>query len=114
MAYGNLCVRCGHEESSHNPNLVNEPAEGDFRWIEKIKRGYSMDILTCMENKHPPEYIQQTEKLWWRGRAEGFARTLGYLSPDPKAEAARPENQYTFRQTAFLILPGGMGILELD
>jgi len=84
MSFRFLCSNCGHEEENHDPNLVNEPAEGDLAWIEVTEEGYRMDVLSCMETEWSDEYKEKV--------ADGYGRTsncrygYGYVSPNPERE----------------------------
>lgn len=84
MAYKNVCVRCGYEEQDHRPNLVNEPAGSEPPWFEKVRPGFTFDILKCMETPHDSGYTSKldTLELYW-GQID---YNHGYQSPDPELE----------------------------
>lgn len=115
MAFRLRCTRCGYEQEAHDPNLVNEPAEGDYANIETAAKGYPISILECLEAKWPKEYATLVKNLYW-----GFDRWLGYgyVSPDPNYEVAQYQKRPRGIQTSVLIVYvprlGGSVAIPLD
>ncbi len=108
MAYGNKCVRCGHEEERHHNGLYEEPF-GD--WMDHTRPGYKMDILQCMETPHPVEYQKLIdgngdilEGLDWGMGNEG----CGYQSPNPREESHLYEEEMAkFTLPSSVVIIGG-------
>ncbi len=78
------CVNCGCKREEHIPDLVNEPAEGEFAGIDTVMPGYTMSILDCMETPWPPDYQKQADELCFGSLCVRDGR--GYISPDMERE----------------------------
>jgi hypothetical protein len=102
MAFHFRCVNCGHEQEAHDPNLVNEPAEGDYEGIEVPQDGYPMSILECMETDWSSEYTKRIKGLYW-GENDHWYGT-GYVSPAPEKESAEYRALPVSIQTSMLIV----------
>lgn len=99
-----MCVRCGYPEKSHDRGLINEPQTPEWEWIERVKPGYSLCILDCLETKLPEEYLARKEELFWQDQTWGDA---GYQSRDPEAEARAYERRAVPGGAhSFILIPG--------
>ncbi len=115
MAFRYCCIRCGHEQEDHQPNLVNLPAEDGLEWIEEVAKGYSIDILECMETPWPKEYLEKAKEL------DIFCDYFGsgYTSPCLEEEEAEADRQPGFyKQTSVMVIydsrRGGSVAIALD
>jgi hypothetical protein len=115
------CIRCGYDEESHQPNLVNESIDDpDFRWLEDIQHGFKMTILECMETPWPHEYkeLVLTERLCWGHYSGVYSRFhIGYVSVNPVAEHAKwiGNGKYTHIQGGTVIITRfGGPVLMID
>lgn len=82
------CINCGHERGVHDPNWINEPPE-EFPWLEEVKPGYTMNILTCMGTPWPADYVIRAALLDWGDPRHHHQQ--GYVSPNPEKEATEYE-----------------------
>jgi len=111
-----FCKNCGHPQSEHDPNLVNtDPDDPEYALVDKVKKGYKMDVLQCMETRWSSEYQERVKDLYW-GDDRWYG--MGYVSPNPEAEAADYKNRrYTGMQSSVMIVyqPGkGSYIIQLE